>query len=60
MLTPKNAIWASKGRSSFHAYVFLREVLKHCENKPEMAVDREFRYLWALKRLRLKYRHETW
>ena len=44
MLTPKNAIWASEGRSSFHAYVFLREVLKHCENKPEMAVDREFRY----------------
>ena len=53
------AIWASEGRSSFHAYVFLREVLKYCENKPEVVVDRGFWYLWALQRLRLKYRHET-
>ena len=53
------AIWASEGRTSFHAYVFLKEVLKYCENKPEIAVDRGFWYLWALQRLRLKYRHET-
>ncbi len=53
------AIWASEGRSSFHAYVFLREVLKYCENEPEVVVDRGFWYLWALKRLGLKYRHET-
>jgi len=32
---------ASEGRSSFHAYVFLKEVLKYCENKPEI-VDRGF------------------
>ena len=38
------AIWASGGRTSFHAYVFLREVLKHCENKPEIVVDRGFRF----------------
>ncbi|AIG98463.1 Transposase [Archaeoglobus fulgidus DSM 8774] len=53
------AIWASEGRSSFHAYVFLREVLKYCENKPKVVVDRGFWYLWALKRLGLRYRHET-
>lgn len=53
------AIWASKGRSSFEAYVFLRMVLKYCENKPEFVVDRGFWYLWAFKRLGLKYRHKT-
>ena len=36
------AIWASEGRTSFHAYVFLKEVLKYCENKPEVVVDRCF------------------
>jgi transposase-like protein len=53
------AIWASEGRTSFHAYVFLKEMLKHCENKPEIVVDRGSWYLWALKRLGLRYRHET-
>ncbi len=37
------AVWASEGRSSFHAYVFLKEVFKH-ENKPEVVVDRGFWY----------------
>ena len=32
-------VWASDGRSSFHAYVFLKEVQRYCKNKPEM-VDR--------------------
>jgi len=50
-------IWASENRS-FEAYVFLREVLRCCDNKPEFVVDRGFWYLWALKRLGLKYRHE--
>ena len=45
------AIWASEGRTSFHAYVFLKEVLKYCENRPEVVVDRGFWYKWALKRL---------
>jgi len=53
------AIWASESRGSFEAYVFLREVLRYCENKPEIVVDRGFWYLWALQRLGLKYRHET-
>jgi len=52
------AIWASKVRGSFEAYVFLREVLKYCENKPEVVVDTGFWYLWALQRLGLKYRHK--
>jgi len=34
-------IWATEGRSSFHAYVFLKEVLNFCENKPEVVVDRD-------------------
>ncbi len=33
-------IWASEGRGSFEAYVFSKEALKHCENKPEVVVDR--------------------
>jgi len=37
----------------------LKEVLKHCENKPDVVVDKGFWYKWALKRLGLKYRHET-
>jgi len=53
------AIWASESRGSFEAYVFLRDVLKYCENKPEVVVDKGFWYLWALQRLGLKYRHET-
>ncbi len=52
------AVWASEGRGSFEAYVFLREVLKYYENKPEIVVDRGF-CTWALQRLGLKYRHET-
>jgi len=44
------SIWTFEGRSSFHAYVFLREVLKYCENKPEVVVDRGFWYRLALQR----------
>ena len=33
------AVWASESRGSFEAYVFLREVLKYCENKPEIVVE---------------------
>ena len=35
------AVWASEGRSSFHAYVFLKEVLKYCKNKLE-TIDEVF------------------
>ncbi len=59
MLIRKNAVWASEGRESFEAYVFLKEILKLCENKPEIVVDKGPWYLWPLQRLGLKYRHET-
>jgi len=36
------AIWASESRGSFEAYVFLKEILKYCENRPEVVVDRGF------------------
>ena len=52
------AIWASEGRSSFHAHVFLREILRYCSNNPEIAVE-GFWYRWALQRLGLSHRHET-
>ena len=52
-------VWATEGRSSFHTYAFLKEVLKHCKNKPEVFVDRGLWYRWALKRLGLDYKHET-
>jgi len=52
-------VWATEGRSSFHAYAFLKEILKYCENKPEVVVDKGPWYLWALKRMGLKYKHET-
>jgi len=35
-------VWATEGRSSSHAYVFLREMLNYRENKPEVVVDRGF------------------
>ena len=49
----------SEGREGFETYAFLKEVLKYCENNPEVVVDRGFWYKWALKRLGLKYKHET-
>lgn len=46
-------IWATDGKSSFHVYAFLKEVLKYCENKPEIVVDKGFWYKWVLNRLGL-------
>ena len=34
-------VWASDGRSSFHAYVFLKEVLRYCKNKPEVVIKKD-------------------
>ena len=49
----------AEGRSRIEAYIFLRKMLKYCENKPEIVVDKAPWYSWALDRLGLKYRHET-
>jgi len=35
------------------------KVLRYCENKPEVVVDRGFWYRWTLERLGLEYRYET-
>ena len=40
------AVWASESRGSFEAYVFLKEVLKYCENKPEIVVDSIYTKAW--------------
>ncbi len=52
-------VWASDGRSSFHAYFFLKEVPRFCKNKPEVVVDKGLWYIQALNRLGLWYKHET-
>ncbi len=57
MLIRRNAVRDPEGRESFEAYVFSKEVLKHCENKLEIVKGPW--YLWPLQRLGLKYRHET-
>ena len=53
------AVHVSTTRTSFDAYYFLRKVLDACENKPLILVDKGPWYRWALQRLGLKYKHET-
>ena len=53
------AVHVSTTRTSFDAYYFLRRVLDTCENKPLILVDKGPWYRWALQRLGLKYKHET-
>ena len=48
----------SRGRSSLDAYLFLRRVLKYCENKPEFVVDKGPWCPWAFQRLGLKFKQE--
>jgi len=50
------AVWVSKGRNRIEAYTFLKQMLKYCENKPEIVVDKAPWYRWALQRLGLKYK----
>jgi len=53
------AVYASRGRSLLNALIFLKMVLKSCENRPLMVVDRGPWYPWALRRLGLEHVHET-
>ncbi|MEM3125412.1 MAG: DDE-type integrase/transposase/recombinase [Candidatus Caldarchaeum sp.] len=53
------AVYASRGRSMLNALTFLRMVLRACEGKPVVVVDRGPWYPWALKRLGIEYFHET-
>jgi transposase-like protein len=53
------AIYASRSRNMLIAMKFLRMVMDRCINKPLIVVDRGPWYRWALERLGLKYRHQT-
>ncbi|MEM2580694.1 MAG: DDE-type integrase/transposase/recombinase [Candidatus Caldarchaeum sp.] len=53
------AVYASRGRSMLNALTFLRMVLRACEGKPVVVVDRGPWYPWVLKRLGIEYFHET-
>jgi len=45
-----------RSRTSFHAYVFLKEVLKYCGNRPEIVVDRGFR-IYGFEKVRIEIRN---
>ena len=49
------AVYASRERSVARALTFLRRVLKACEDKPPVVVDRGPWYPWALRRLGISY-----
>ncbi|PUA31122.1 MAG: hypothetical protein B9J98_07750 [Candidatus Terraquivivens tikiterensis] len=53
------AVYVSRGRSMLNALIFLKRVLKACDNKPVIVVDRGPWYQYALKRLGIEYFHET-
>ena len=53
------AVHISTSRTAFDAFYFLKMVLKTYDNKPLIMVDRGPWYRWALQRLGLDYRHET-
>ena len=53
------AVYASRERSVARALTFLRRVLKACEGKPPVVVDRGPWYPWALRRPGISYFQET-
>jgi transposase-like protein len=53
------AIYASRGRGLPNAIKFLKMVLRSCDGKPIVVVDRGPWYRWALDRLGIIYFHET-
>ncbi|MEM3168844.1 MAG: DDE-type integrase/transposase/recombinase, partial [Nitrososphaerota archaeon] len=53
------AVYASRGRSLLNSLIFLKMVLKSCENRPLIVVDRGPWYPWALKKLGLEHVQET-
>jgi len=50
----------SPGRSSLDAFLFLKEVLKHCRGRPVVLADRGPWYDWALELLDCEGKRETW
>jgi transposase-like protein len=53
------ALYASRGRGIPNAIKFLKMVLRSCDGKPIVVVDRGPWYRWALERLGITYFHET-
>jgi transposase-like protein len=53
------ALYASRGRGLPNAIKFLKMVLRSCDGKPIVVVDRGPWYRWALERLGMIYFHET-
>jgi len=49
----------SEGRSSLDALIFLHELLKKCDGKPLIEVDRGTWYDWALDELDRDYQKQT-
>ena len=49
------AVYASRERSVARALTFLRRVLKACDGKPLIVVDRGPWYPWALRRPGISY-----
>jgi Transposase and inactivated derivatives len=53
------AVYASRGRGIPNAIKFLKMVLRSCDGKPIVVVDRGPWYRWALDRWGMNYFHET-
>jgi transposase-like protein len=53
------ALYASRGRGIPNAIKFLKMVLRSCDGKPVIVVDRGPWYRWSLERLGITYFHET-
>jgi putative transposase len=53
------ALHASRGRGLPNAIKFLKMVLRSCDGKPIVVIDRGPRYIWALERSAITYFHET-
>ena len=60
-LTPKEviAVHLSRTRCSLDTYSFLKKVLQFCDGKPLVIGDKATWYPWAIKRLGLNFKHET-
>jgi len=52
-------VYISGTRSGLDSYSFLKYVLRFCINKPVFIGDKALWYKWALQRLGLEYKHET-
>jgi len=53
------AVYLSRTRCGLDTYSFLKKVLRFCSNKPLVIGDKATWYPWAIKRLGLRFKHET-